>query len=94
MRFNEILNKWVAGVGASCPDGGDSIEIKPGESHRVSHVGWRIAKDKYGKAIESNSVAGRYRLIMRYSLKPAKEKGWKPELKYKVTASPEFRIVR
>ncbi|MEJ7709058.1 MAG: hypothetical protein WKF84_04185 [Pyrinomonadaceae bacterium] len=100
LRFNEVTGKWEAGNWMSLPwlDGETPLVVHPGEIYKLE-VGWQTSVDQrqrpklfvLANQISKRSLTGRYKITVRYGLKP--EAAGQPNLT-RVIESTEFHIVR
>ena len=91
------LNKnWKLGVSKDCGFHNTSIEIKPGKSYQIPALVWRPLRTYDGKLIERKNFPGKYKIVMRYSLRPIVKDG-KPQMRLRqdlMEVSEEFIIVQ
>jgi hypothetical protein len=95
-------NEWRQSIGKDCYGNDTDIEVKPGERYQIPALVWRPLRTREGKLVERKDFPGRYKVVMRYSLKPTIVKPSnprlsKPRLKFKEDrqqVSAEFLIVQ
>lgn len=90
---------WEPSDPLDCPQSVDPIEIKPGESYHIPSLVWRLEVDKGKWNEERKGSAGKWKIVMHYSLNPIHRQvnhNGPPQLKVKYVkwVEKEFSIVK